>query len=381
MLLRAGVDVAPRRRARSRVGTPGRARARADRRARRPVVGRLPRRRGGARARARGSWSRDVGANWTRVGFLRILRAHGRRSSSGRSRSPARALVARRAGHRARRRPRPARRHRRSRPTRCRWRSTSCRSSRCSAASPRARRSCAAPQELRLKESDRIATVVDGPARARRRHRGHRRTASSCAGTGGLRGGAIEAHGDHRLAMLGAVAGLASREGVEVVGMEAAAVSYPGFADDLAALVSEPSASRPSRPTLPAMVDRDRRARRGREVHAWRAPSRRRSASRTSTPGRCTAPSARARRAATACRGRRRRAIGIELGDRVLLDGDDVTEAIRTPEAPRGASSVVAADPAVRAALVRQAAGRSSADGDWVAEGRDIGSSSRPTPR
>ena len=36
--------------------------------------------------------------------------------------------------------------------------------------------------------------------------------------------------------MLGAVAGLASREGVEVVGMEAAAVSYPGFTADLAAL-------------------------------------------------------------------------------------------------------------------------------------------------
>ena len=46
-------------------------------------------------------------------------------------------------------------------------------------------------------------------------------------GTGGLRGGTIAAHGDHRLAMLGAVAGLASREGVEVVGMEAAAVSLP----------------------------------------------------------------------------------------------------------------------------------------------------------
>ena len=48
-------------------------------------------------------------------------------------------------------------------------------------------------------------------------------------GGGGLRGGTIDAHGDHRMAMLGAVAGLASREGVEVLGMEAAEVSYPGF--------------------------------------------------------------------------------------------------------------------------------------------------------
>jgi 3-phosphoshikimate 1-carboxyvinyltransferase len=51
-----------------------------------------------------------------------------------------------------------------------------------------------------------------------------------------LRGGTIDARGDHRMAMLGAVAGLASQEGVRVVGMEAAAVSYPGFAEDLSAL-------------------------------------------------------------------------------------------------------------------------------------------------
>ena len=55
-------------------------------------------------------------------------------------------------------------------------------------------------------------------------------------GTGGLRGGRLDAHGDHRLALLGAVAGLASEQGVEVVGMEAATVSYPDFAADLATL-------------------------------------------------------------------------------------------------------------------------------------------------
>jgi len=42
--------------------------------------------------------------------------------------------------------------------------------------------------------------------------------------------------GDHRIAMVGAIAGLASVDGVEVAGMEAAAVSYPGFGADLAAL-------------------------------------------------------------------------------------------------------------------------------------------------
>jgi 3-phosphoshikimate 1-carboxyvinyltransferase len=91
--------------------------------------------------------------------------------------------------------------------------------------------------ELRVKESDRIATVVDGL-------RGLGADIEAVPdgfvvrGTGGLRGGRLDAHGDHRLALLGAVAGLASREGVEVVGMEAAAVSYPGFVDDIAKLVS-----------------------------------------------------------------------------------------------------------------------------------------------
>jgi 3-phosphoshikimate 1-carboxyvinyltransferase len=91
-------------------------------------------------------------------------------------------------------------------------------------------------QELRLKESDRIATVVDGL-----RGLGADIEATddgfAVRGAGGLRGGTIASHGDHRLAMLGAVAGLASRDGVEVEGMEAAAVSYPTFEADLARLL------------------------------------------------------------------------------------------------------------------------------------------------
>ena len=90
--------------------------------------------------------------------------------------------------------------------------------------------------ELRFKESDRIAGVVDG-LRALGAEIEATDDGFVVQGTGGLRGGAIDSRGDHRLAMLGAVAGLASREGVEVVGMDAAAVSYPGFPDDLAALV------------------------------------------------------------------------------------------------------------------------------------------------
>jgi 3-phosphoshikimate 1-carboxyvinyltransferase len=89
--------------------------------------------------------------------------------------------------------------------------------------------------ELRVKESDRIATVVDG-LRGLGGDIEALQDGFVVRGSGGLRGGRIDAHGDHRLALLGAVAGLASQEGVEVIGMEAAEVSYPGFADDVAVL-------------------------------------------------------------------------------------------------------------------------------------------------
>jgi cytidylate kinase len=62
----------------------------------------------------------------------------------------------------------------------------------------------------------------------------------------------------------------------------------------------------------------------------------------------------------------------IELGERVKVDGEDVTEAIRSPEVS-GAASEVAADPRVRAAMVAKQR-ELLARGDWVAEGRDIGS-------
>jgi len=90
--------------------------------------------------------------------------------------------------------------------------------------------------ELRVKESDRITGVVQG-LRGLGAEIEATEDGFAVTGTGGLRGGTLDVLGDHRLAMLGAVAGLASREGVEVVGMEAAAVSYPGFGDDLAALL------------------------------------------------------------------------------------------------------------------------------------------------
>ena len=61
----------------------------------------------------------------------------------------------------------------------------------------------------------------------------------------------------------------------------------------------------------------------------------------------------------------------IELGERVLLDGRDVTEEIRTP-AVSNAASRVSADIGVRMALLGKQRELLS-EGDWVAEGRDIG--------
>ena len=61
----------------------------------------------------------------------------------------------------------------------------------------------------------------------------------------------------------------------------------------------------------------------------------------------------------------------LELGKRVIANGEDVTEAIRAPDVSEAASRV-ATNPKVRAALVRKQR-ELLADGDWVAEGRDIG--------
>ncbi len=90
-------------------------------------------------------------------------------------------------------------------------------------------------QELRVKESDRIAGVVEG-LRGLGAEIEATEDGFAVTGTGGLRGGSLDSRGDHRLAMMGAVAGLASREGVEVLGMDSAAVSYPAFGEHLAAL-------------------------------------------------------------------------------------------------------------------------------------------------
>jgi 3-phosphoshikimate 1-carboxyvinyltransferase len=84
-------------------------------------------------------------------------------------------------------------------------------------------------QELRVKETDRIEAVTDG-LRSFGAHISSREDGWEINGVPTrLKGGRIDARGDHRIAMLGAVAGLASREGVEIVGADTVAISFPGF--------------------------------------------------------------------------------------------------------------------------------------------------------
>ncbi len=86
--------------------------------------------------------------------------------------------------------------------------------------------------ELRSKESDRVATIVEAlrgfGVEVEELPDGLR-----VQGAGHLRGATASSHGDHRLAMVLAVAGLVARGQTAVHDAEAVKISYPGFWDDL----------------------------------------------------------------------------------------------------------------------------------------------------
>jgi 3-phosphoshikimate 1-carboxyvinyltransferase len=90
--------------------------------------------------------------------------------------------------------------------------------------------------ELRVKESDRLEAVVE----ELRRVGVHIRATGDGFRVRGvparIRGGVVDSRGDHRIAMLGAVAGLASKEGVDLRGAEVVETSFPGFFDVLGQL-------------------------------------------------------------------------------------------------------------------------------------------------
>jgi len=91
--------------------------------------------------------------------------------------------------------------------------------------------------ELRLKEGDRVVAVTR-LLRALGGEAEERPDGFVVTGRGSLRGGVVEARGDHRIAMAGAVAAVAARGEVAVEGLEAVSVSWPGFAEALEGLWS-----------------------------------------------------------------------------------------------------------------------------------------------
>ncbi|MEX0833778.1 MAG: 3-phosphoshikimate 1-carboxyvinyltransferase [Actinomycetota bacterium] len=88
--------------------------------------------------------------------------------------------------------------------------------------------------ELRVKESDRLAGLVDGirGLGGRASNEGD----SLIVAGGGLKGGTADARGDHRLAMAFVIGALAAQGTSQVEGVEYAEITFPGFVESLARL-------------------------------------------------------------------------------------------------------------------------------------------------
>jgi 3-phosphoshikimate 1-carboxyvinyltransferase len=91
--------------------------------------------------------------------------------------------------------------------------------------------------ELRVKESDRIRTIVTG-FRNLGIDADERPDGFSIQGAGSPAGGTADAHDDHRIAMALAIAALGARAPSTINGAEAVAISYPGFFETLGRLVA-----------------------------------------------------------------------------------------------------------------------------------------------
>ena len=226
--------------------------------------------------------------------------------------------------------------------------------------------------ELRVKEVDRLAAVADMVEAFGASARVEGDTLAVTGLGGALRGARFDSLGDHRMAMAAAVAGLAAGPGARslVTGFGAVETSYPGFADDMRRLTGDDG----PRPLLVAI---DGPAGAGKSTVST-AVANHLGVDRLDTGAmyRAVAALALERRlrpddaAAVAAL-----AAGsvIEAGERVAIDGVDVTAVIRTPEVGR-AVSVVAANPEVRRHLVQRQRAWAAAHGGGVVEGRDIGS-------
>ncbi len=227
--------------------------------------------------------------------------------------------------------------------------------------------------ELRVKEVDRLAAVAAMVEAFGATARIEGDTLAVTGAAGMLRGARVDSLGDHRMAMAAAVAGLAAGPGARTVvtGFGATETSYPAFASDLAALTSGGDAPQALLVAIdgPAgagksTVSSEVAERLGLERLDTGAMYR---AVAALALARGTAPDDRAAVAALA------RAARIEVGERVSIDGLDVSGVIRSPEVGR-AVSVVAANPDVRRHLVARQRAWADEHGGGVVEGRDIGS-------
>jgi 3-phosphoshikimate 1-carboxyvinyltransferase len=226
--------------------------------------------------------------------------------------------------------------------------------------------------ELRVKEVDRldaVAAMVEAFG-ASARVEGD---TLSITGTGGaLRPSHFDSRGDHRMAMAAAVAALAVPSGRSLItGFGAVETSYPGFAEDLARLTGDAPGPHP------LVVAIDGPAGAGKSTIS-KGVANRLGLDRLDTWAMYRAVAARALErglapddavAVAALAG----AANITVGERVVIDGVDVTTVIRSPEVGR-AVSVVAANPEVRRHLVARQRDWANAHGGGVVEGRDIGS-------
>jgi 3-phosphoshikimate 1-carboxyvinyltransferase len=240
--------------------------------------------------------------------------------------------------------------------------------------------------ELRVKEVDRLAAVVDMVEAFGATARAEGDTLAITGVGGPLRGARFDSLGDHRMAMAAAIAALAAAPGEHslITGFAATATSYPSFADDLRHLTTTtmtptgatapPDQAQAPRPLLVAI---DGPAGAGKSTVSI-AVARHLGLERLDTGAMYRAVAALALErgiapedadavaalAATA---------DIEVGAHVLIDGLDVTSRIRSPEVGT-AVSVVAANPEVRAELVKRQRAWAATHGGGVVEGRDIGS-------
>ena len=196
--------------------------------------------------------------------------------------------------------------------------------------------------ELRVKEVDRLQAVIDMVTAFGATAEAHGDTLS-ITGTGArgaqLHGARFDSRGDHRMAMAAAVAALAAAPGERslITGFGATETSYPGFADDLRRLTG-------TGPLAPKAL-----------LVAIDGPA---------GAGKSTISAAVAALAAGAA---------IEVGTRVVINGHDVTDVIRSPQVGQAVSDV-AANADVRTQLVRRQRAWAQAHGGGVVEGRDIGS-------